>query len=883
LSGFYSLTHQEFEMAGKYNFKCACHHASTKPHRNKFRLPRNVVPSHYDLHVKADPDSTTFSGSVSITVNVLEPTPTISINAKRLQISSASIVANNAKRRFADVIINENTEIACLTFTQPVEAGKYILDLEFTGVTRTDSQGLFRATWKDKEKTTHTMLCTQFESADARCVFPCFDEPDFKATFATRLTVPQNMTALSNGDICSTTLNDDSTKTVCFSTPPKMSTYVVAFTIGELTCSEARIVNGTRLQIWTVPGRENKTEHGLNAAAFGLNYFENYFKRPYAFGNKIDLLAVPGYAWGGMENPGLIVFQDTFLLIQKPGLHLDFGLYVIMHELAHQWFGNLVTMRWWNGLWLNESFATLMGMKATNAYFPHWNVWTRFSTDRERAYTCDGVAHTHAMEESVMRPSDAAFLVDPISYDKGCAVLYQTEQFIGETVFEEGIRDYMSRHEFANTESFDLWDSLEKACLAGGLDLPIRAVMDGWIFKKGHPEVIVTESSRPGFVNLEQRIFRVASSDKPPRTLWPIPLTVTVKDAQGHETSEKFLFSKRSMTVRVGRDFQWVKLNADGSGFYRVRYAQPLLDKLTANITSLSDIEQWNLLFDAQAFFQSCAWDATQLLATLFKFARVNDAGSWQQIGEGMQMLDSLAPPEIRPRLLRLVKRELKQAFEYHQWNMEESTALPFLQEWKPYHLNHNPRIQKFSEIFLKDWMRDPNSIEPFMAGQAAMILHCGKRKMPQAFRDLQLQSKGTGGLQIQRYLIELARRLTEAGKKITPLDLFAEVLTHNFKRKYSVDTFERQWVELLRNGNPAQIMNAIRYQLQDVDTVEDEQRLKALFKKYPYRPCKMEIARLMDRVLARVLVRERQPQTIAMALATRSKTARKQAVKKAA
>lgn len=837
---------------------CALKSGKTEQ-RSKYRLPRNVVPIRYDLTITADPGSPGFSGNIAIDVDVLEASRVVTLNAKELSVSSALARHANGTTLLGKVSLCAETEMAHINFDGMLGASQWTIELSFAGKHGTASAGFFSAVWKDGE-VEKTVLCTQFESADARAAFPCFDEPDLKATFKVRLNVPTGMTALSNGDIVSVTASGEGRKLVEFEETRKMSTYVVCFTVGEFVGMEPFYVNDKRLQVWCVPGKENQTAYAAKVAAFGLRFFEKYFDIPYPFGNKIDLVAMPGFAWGGMENVGLIIFQENALLARPEAeAWARSQAVIIFHELAHQWFGNLVTMRWWNGLWLNESFATFMSYVAADAWEPLWQTWDYFSESRDKAYQVDSLRRSHPIEETVLKPGDATFLVDPISYEKGCSVMYQTEQFIGPTVFRDGIRLYLKEHEFGNTESGDLWESLEEACLVNNVALPIREIMKAWVFQVGHPEVIVNESA-DGFINLRQRRFLFLKQGRGARKLWPVPVTMQVKNADGSVTSSKFIFAQRNQRIEVGKGYQWVKLNAGGTGFYRVRYTPTLLARLTENLLDLSDIEQINLLNDARAFVTACLLTPSDYMHLLFQFAQVNDAGSWVEIGKGMALLTRLVSEEQWPQLRSTVAEWLRQTGEKLGWKPDSDEVLPFVQGWKPYHLNLNPFVQRLSRKLQKDWRSDKLSVRAEQAAQAAMVLHFGGARMSKTFRDLQKDARHQTALQIQRYLVELARRNSTPEKPVDIYEILADVLLERTASSETLVTrLVGEWPQLIASAPKITLMYRVRFGLDKVDESAQEARLLELFRQHPHAGARAEYMRAMERVRANVIMQETQ------------------------
>jgi puromycin-sensitive aminopeptidase len=840
-----------------------CGHAHKEARSNKYRLPQHVVPTRYDIAITADPGSPEFSGTVAIEANVLEPSRVVTLNAKELVISSAIARHGNGTSLVGRVELDAETEMAHITFDGILGASQWTFELAFTGKHGTASAGFFSTTWKQGEET-KTMLCTQFESADARAAFPCFDEPELKATFKIRLNVPEAMTALSNGDIIGVTTLDGGRKVVEFEETLKMSTYIVCFTVGELVGMKPFYVNGKRLQVWCVPGKEEWTGYAEKVASFGLRFFERYFDIPYPFGKKIDLVAIPGYAWGGMENVGLIIFQENCLLAAPEAEAWSRSqAVVIFHELAHQWFGNLVTPKWWNGLWLNESFATFMSYVAADAWMPEWQTWDQFGNSRDLAYSIDSLRQSHPIEQTVEKPGDASFLVDPISYEKGCSVMYQTEQFIGADVFRDGIRLYLKKHEFGNTESGDLWESLEEACHANNVILPIREVMQAWVFQIGHPEVIVSAGKR-GFIQLLQRPFLLLPTGRRSGKLWPIPVTMQVKNADGTVTTSKFVFSDRRLQVQVGANYQWVKLNAGGTGFYRVRYSASLLDKLTDNMHELSDIEQFNLLTDARSFVNACLITPAEYMHLLCKFSQVNDSGTWDAIGKGMVLLTRLVSEEQWPQLRTTVAELLRKAAALHGWDPTSDRVLPFVQTWKPYHLNLNPFIQQLSRKFLKDWRTDNTSVNAMQAAQAVMILHFGGARMSKKFRDKQVEARNASALQIQQYLVELARRNSTAEKPVDIYELLADVmLERTSSSEHLVTRLIEEWPTLIATAPKIRIMYRVRFGINTVDESAQQRRLQALFRQHPHAGAKPEYTRALERVRANVVMQETQSRAL--------------------
>lgn len=846
----------------------ACRHKPPQP--SKFRLPRSVIPRRYELTVDSDPERADFEGAVAIDVDVLTPVSEIKLNSLGLTLDNVVLERADGTNFEGIPSYDVETEIATLAFNGIVGSGKWKLSIGFKGLVGSNSSGLFCTETKpDKAGVVHKILCTQFEAADARKVFPCFDEPDFKATFKVNLILDRYYMALANGQgVCSMPL-EGNRKMVCFEETVLMSSYLVCFTLGPIVSSDPVIVGGKELRIWSLPGNEDRTKFALEVAAFGLDYFERYFGIPYPNGSKIDFVALPDFAWGGMENVGLIICGDSVLLVPDSAgaNHKQRQARIILHELAHQWFGDYVTMAWWNGLWLNESFATFMASKACQAWNSKINEWEEFCSGREKAYRADGIKHTHPIEETVENARDAILLVDAISYEKGCSVLYQFEQFIGEEVFRKGISTYLKRHAFCNTEASDLWDALEEVCHAEAVTLPIRQVLDTWIRTSGHPEVKVSRSHKDGCIDLVQRPFRLLDNGRKTNKLWPIPVSYAYEfDGQVHEG--KLLVTQKRTRIPLGQGFSWVKVNAGGSGFYRVRYSEDLLTALTeGSDKTLTSIERNNLLADGDAFVDAGMMAASKYFELVsqvtFQSAQA-DFGQFNGICNGIY---SLLGDADRKRFCKQLAAILRRYVEEKGLAAttieagENAELLPFARRLQPFHLNLSPTIQAASKSVLASWQADPSSLDDFSVSAAAMILHFGKVKTPQEFSDKQMGMRNATPMQLQTYLVKLAKLASTPRRKVDVYNLFAAAMLEQAggRAKYQGDDVLAEWTTWLAEDLGNMLISRHLRGLASVDSAEAEAKLLELFKKHPYAPVKKEIARAMERIRANVLLRERE------------------------
>ncbi len=470
---------------------------------NPYRLDRTVVPSAYRIFMTPDLEKATFAGRVEIDVEITESTKEVKLNAIELDLGAATLTIGGTAHRSTDLHLDNQYEVATYTFDAKLPVGSAVLEIAFTGILNDQLHGFYRSTFTDPSGVKHTIATTQFENTDARRAFPCWDEPAFKATYQVNLTVPSHLAAYSNSPVSSDTDLGNGQRTVSFTPTMKMSTYLVAFVIGPFEETEALDVDGVPLRIVFPIGNAHLTEHALEAGAFALRYFSDYFDIPYP-GDKLDMLAIPDFMQGAMENLGCITYRMPDLLIDpaKASLaEMKRVAKVVMHEIAHMWFGDLVTMEWWEGIWLNEAFATFMEVMCQDAFRPQWKVWVTFSSERDLALEIDGLHATRPVEYEVVSPDDTQGMFDRLTYEKGAGILHMLEQYLGAETYRDGIRNYLRKHSYANTVTTDLWDAIEE--ISGE---PVRDVMNTWILQGGYPLVIVERrSDQPAALRLRPR------------------------------------------------------------------------------------------------------------------------------------------------------------------------------------------------------------------------------------------------------------------------------------------------------------------------------------------------------------------------------------------
>ncbi|MBI2553476.1 MAG: M1 family metallopeptidase [Candidatus Rokubacteria bacterium] len=591
---------------------------------------------------------------------VREPVTEGVLNAAELQIQQVSIRGAAGRALKGEATLEEAAERVRLTFPEPLVPGTWRLSLAFTGILNDRLHGFYRSTYKtpDGDK---VLAATQFEATDARRAFPCWDEPAFKAVFQVTLVVPERLQIVSNTPVATEqAIPGMGRKAVTFAPTIKMSTYLLAFVVGELEATEPIMVNRTPLRIWSVPGKGHLTAFAQEIAAFSLAFFEQYYGLPYP-GEKLDLLAIPDFAAGAMENLGAITFRETALLVDAGAAshtELERVADVVAHEIAHMWFGDLVTMAWWNGIWLNEAFATFMEMLAVDAWKPAWERWVTFGVSRAAALALDGLRSTRPIEFEVRAPKDADAMFDLLTYEKGASVLRMLEQSLGPDVFREGVRGYLAQHQYANAETTDLWKALGAAA-----HKPIPEVMDGWIFRGGYPVVSagVDESRRA--VVLTQKRFTYLADGEGESELWQIPIALRI-GVRGGMVIKTLLLPGTEERVEVPGPVEWALVNAGGHGFYRVLYAPDLLRKLTRRLPHLAAIDRFNLINDAWAATVAGLLPLRDYIELTTQFRAETDRNVWTVLVGSFAYLSRIISPAVRPKFEALVRDRLGPAVE---------------------------------------------------------------------------------------------------------------------------------------------------------------------------------------------------------------------------
>ena len=576
-----------------------------------YRLPTTVQPLKYALTLTPDLDSFSFAGEETIEIQVTEATSSIAVNAIEIDILEARLaLENGASLTAQNIALDEEMETASFAFGQEIPPGNATLYIKFNGTLNDQLRGFYRSQYTDPEGEQRYLATTQFEATDARRAFPCWDDPAVKATFDVTLVVPSDLVAISNTLIVSETPVEGDAKIVRFAETPKMSTYLLAFIVGDFASVEERAPNGTLVRVWATRGKEEQGRFAVENAVGLLNYFNSYFGIPYPL-EKLDHIAVPDFAAGAMENWGAITYRETALLYDPENSSAATRqriMEVVSHEMAHMWFGDLVTMEWWDDLWLNESFASWMGDKAVDHQYPEWNMWTQFVfQDTNSGLSLDGLRNSHPIEARVENPAQIRELFDAISYSKGGATLRMLETFLGEETFQKGLHGYLSANQYANARTEDLWAALEEAS-----GQPVTAIMNTWVKQMGYP-VLQAETHRhedARHIGLNQRRFlydHLLDEGEEDPTLWQVPVSVA---KAGDSDTVSLLMDQRDADVEVDKDAGsegWVKVNSGQTGFYRVNYSPEDWSRLQGAVEALElpAIDRLGLQNDAYAMVRA--------------------------------------------------------------------------------------------------------------------------------------------------------------------------------------------------------------------------------------------------------------------------------------
>ncbi|XP_022158530.1 aminopeptidase M1 [Momordica charantia] len=594
--------------------------------RDQPRLPKFAVPKRYEIRLKPDLCLCKFSGSVAIDIDIVSDTRFLVLNAADLRVVDRSVSFTNRKSpkvfQPSSIQACEENQILVLEFAETLPIGTGTLSIDFEGILNDKMKGFYRSTYEHNGEKKN-MAVTQFEPVDARRCFPCWDEPACKATFKITLDVPSELIALSNMPVMEEKVNGH-LKTVSYQESPIMSTYLVAIVVGLFDYLEDHTADGVKVRVYCQVGKANQGKFALHVAVKTLELYKEYFAVPYSL-PKLDMVAIPDFAAGAMENYGLVTYRETALLYDdqhSAAANKQRVATVVAHELAHQWFGNLVTMEWWTHLWLNEGFATWVSYLATDSLFPEWKVWNQFLEESNHGLTLDGLAESHPIEVEINHACEVDEIFDAISYRKGASVIRMLQSYLGAECFQKSLASYIKRHSCSNAKTEDLWAALEE-----GSGEPVNKLMSSWTKQQGYP--VVTVKVKDDKLVFDQSRFLLSGSSGEGQ--WIVPITLC---CGSYDVHKNFLLQTKTQSVDIkeflgcsmgkcggGNDkyCDWIKLNVDQAGFYRVKYDEDLAAKLrnATEKNKLTATDRFGILDDAFALSMACEQSLTSLLTLM--------------------------------------------------------------------------------------------------------------------------------------------------------------------------------------------------------------------------------------------------------------------------
>ncbi|XP_054041901.1 endoplasmic reticulum aminopeptidase 1-like [Rissa tridactyla] len=591
------------------------------------RLPKDVVPLRYHLVIHPNLTTLTFAGSAAIEVTVTWQTSAVVLHSKHLGIARATVEAGHGRpAQEARVVEHQALEQVALLTAEPLRAGhNYTLRIQYRANLSESFHGFYKSTYRTREGELRVLAATQFEPTAARMAFPCFDEPAFKARFSIKIRREPKHLALSNMPIVKSVNLTPWLVEDHFDTTVKMSTYLVAFIVSDFKSVSKITSRGVKISVYTVPDKIKQADYALDAAVKLLDFYEDYFSIPYPL-PKQDLAALPDFQSGAMENWGLTTYRESALLYDPEKSSASSKLRITMiiaHELAHQWFGNLVTMEWWNDLWLNEGFAKFMEFVSVSVTHPELRVEDYFLRRCFDAMAVDALNSSHAISTSVEDPAQILEMFDSVSYEKGSCVLNMLRDYLTADVFKAGLVQYLQKYSYQNTKNEDLWNSMTNICPTIGNDKnglqgdgfcrssqqssssahwtnreppDVRAMMDTWTLQKGFPLVTVTVRGKN--VHLQQeRYVKGVDAALPTGYSWHVPLTYITSKS---DTVERFLMTTKADVIILPEEVEWVKFNVDMNGYYIVHYEDDgwdrLINLLKENHTAISSNDRASLV-----------------------------------------------------------------------------------------------------------------------------------------------------------------------------------------------------------------------------------------------------------------------------------------------
>jgi aminopeptidase N len=668
----------------------------------------SVKPTDYEITFEPDLKTFKFSGRERILVDIGSPESEIELNSAELKINGCRIVCNNETLK-PKIVIDGKNESLLLKLPKRIN-GKAELLIDFEGILGDNLVGFYRSKYMTGKKERY-LATTQFEATDARRAFPCWDDPSSKAAFSISLIIDKKLTAISNMPEIEKKKFDKNRNIVKFSKTPVMSTYLLYIGVGEFEFLEDRLDN-VLIRVVTTPGKKMHGEFALDCAKKFLKYYDDYFRIKYPL-PKLDLIAIPDFAAAAMENWGAITFREIELLYDpknSSAMMKQRIAEVVAHEISHQWFGDLVTMQWWNELWLNESFATFMATKAVDAFYPEWEMWSQFLIDEMAfAMDIDALKASHPIDVKVRTSAEIGEIFDEISYSKGGSVLRMLEGYVGEDAFRKGLKIYLSAYKYGNATKENLWSSLEKS---SGKD--VKKMMDSWIKRTGYP--IVEIEQKGSKLSLTQNRFLLEGIEKD-NNVWSIPFSVIVEG----KTISKMMAVKKD-TIDIGEG--WFKTNSGQKGFYRTSYPIQNINDIKNLVSGkkIPNADRWGVQDDLFSLAVCGKKTFREYLDFIEAYSNDDDYLVLSDIEKNLGMAYLIASKErFWPEIVEHNRKFLRNVFDRLTWeprkNERHTDALLRLQTISYLGRTDDSEILKEGKKKFQDFLKNPDSVRPDIRG----------------------------------------------------------------------------------------------------------------------------------------------------------------------
>jgi puromycin-sensitive aminopeptidase len=829
------------------------------------RLPALAKPIRYQMKFEPDLVKFTFDGEETVSLQVYKPTRDIYLNAAELKLSQASISRSGERTGQPGKVSElERLEQVRITFPTALSPGKYALKLVFKGTLNDKLRGFYRSFYKDEKGVKHTIATTQMEPTDARRMFPCFDEPAYKASYQITAVIPSDLTAISNAAIASERREPNShKKIVTFAESPVMSTYLVTLIVGDFESTPVTTVAGVPIRVWSVRGKAKMGAYASKIASQLLPFYNSYFGVPYP-AKKLDLIAIPDFEAGAMENLGAITFRESGLLVDAAKTSaetLQAVASVTAHEMAHLWFGDLVTMKWWDDLWLNEAFATWMATKAVDRLIPEWHFWDEFALSRAQALQTDSLKSTRPIHFTVDDPNQINEMFDEITYEKGASVLRMLETYVGESVFQSGVQQYIAKHKFANASTEDLWQAVGLVS-----HRPIPAMMHGWVFQPGYPMISIFPVAGGKFVKLSQARFLLDSTTGASATrkqVWHVP--VAMRDISERSKVQTNLLESPESQFNLPTA-NAVDANAEANGFYRVHYPDAALAQILPLVQSkLSSSERLGLLTDQWSLAVAGKVSVEQYLALTASYKEETDPSVAKALIGELHYLSNLMEESAKPAFERLVQSRLGQIRERLGWTpkAKESDLVGILRGDVIQSLGtigqDRATIEKARSLF-EQYLKNPESVEPnLLDAITSIVAYNGGNEEYEQIKRLWKEAK-TPETELRNLMSLSVFRKPELVKQTLSLCLSDEVRTQDaprllshtlagdFSKEMAWQFIKEHWSEILKRY-PLNMVPRVVSAASSLNTPEQEQDLQSFFKTHEVPAGKQTVARLLERV----------------------------------